>query len=737
MKHLLRKDKGGTLGFRNRPRGKTPVVLQMEAVECGAAALGSVLAHHGRFVPLSQLREQCGVNRDGSRASNVVRVAASYGMEAKGFRRDARELFESTRLPAVVFWRYNHFLVVDGQRNGTVYLTDPAYGHRTVTDREFERDYSGVVLELTPGPDFTTGGERYNLWEGLKSRISGEHDALWLIVLLSLLLVLPSLAIPVFAKVFVDKVLVAHNMNWVEPLLFAMGLTLLLRYTLTSLQLHYILKLQTKFTLVSSSRFLWHVLQLPSRFFSQRYAPEITQRSQLNEMLSGLLSSQFTSAALNLVLAVFYLLAMCFYDVWLTLFAVLAVVLNVLVLKAAGPLRRDEFMRQAQERGKVDATTMGVLQTMDTVKSQGMEQDVFAFWAGHHAGAMDSAQKLGAISNVMQAAPVLLTGLTTAAILGLGALRVMHGAMTIGELVAFQTLATMLFTPVNQLAALGGTLQDVSAALRRLDDVLEHPVEAETQGMMADDDTVLLQTQYINGGLELRDITFGYSPLDPPLIEHFDLRLAPGSRVALVGGSGSGKSTLAKIAAGLYKPWSGQVLIDGRPREEYAPFVLRDAVQMVDQQIFLFQGTVRENLTLWDPTVPDAALMVALKDACIMDVVSRMPGGIDAALLENGANLSGGQRQCLEIARALVSNPSIVILDESTNALDPIKERMVDFNLRRRGCTCLMVAHRLSTVRDADEIVVMHRGKVVERGTHEQLMARKGAYMRLVASEGT
>lgn len=709
----------------------------MEAVECGAASLGSILGYHGLHIPLSQLREECGVNRDGSRAANVLNAGRLHGLEGKGFRRDTATLFESTALPAIVFWRHSHFLVVEGSDEKHIHLNDPASGHRRVTHEEFDRDYSGVVLQFTPGPDFKSGGKPYSILEGLKERMSGEKDAMWLIIGLSLLLVLPSLAIPVFSKIFVDKVLVARHINWAVPMLFAMFLTLLIRSSLTWIQQHYILKMQTKMTLTSSSTFLWHVLKLPAKFFSQRYAPEITQRCRLNEMVAGLLSTQFTTGVLNLFLASFYVLAMLFYDWLLTFFALLVIGLNALVLKYTAPLRHDEFMRMAQERGKVDATSMAVLQTVDTIKAQGMESDVFSFWAGNHAGAVQSTQRLGALSNIMGLAPTVLTGITSVVILGVGAMRVMHGVMTLGELVAFQAFAAMLFEPVNQITMLAGSLQDAGASMRRLDDVLKHPAETDAASLMADQETVMLGAAGINGSLELKDITFGYSPLAEPLIENFSLTLSPGARVALVGGSGSGKSTLAKIVAGLYKPWSGEVLIDGQSREELPPFVVRDAVQMVDQQIFLFSGTVRENLTLWDPTVKDEALVRACQDAAIYDVVAGLPGGLDGTLLENGSNLSGGQRQCLEIARALVCNPAILILDEATNSLDTVKEQLVDFNIRSRGCTCLIVAHRLSTIRDADEIIVLDNGKVVERGTHEALMKKKGRYSQLVSVEGT
>lgn len=724
------------MGRQKKIRVKTPTVLQMEAVECGAASLGSILGYYGLHVPLSQLREECGVNRDGSRAANVLKAARLHRLEAKGFRRDSETVFEKSKFPIIAFWRNSHFLIIEGADNKLVYINDPAAGHRRVTHDEFKRDFSEVILEFSPEPNFKKGGRPYRVWQGLKERLSGEHDTLKLIVGLSLLLVLPSLAIPVFSKIFVDKVLVARHVDWAIPLLFAMLLTLIIRCSLTWIQQHYILKMQTKMTLTTSSSFIWHVLRLPAKFFSQRYAPEITQRCRLNEMVANLLSAQFTTGVLNLLLASFYILAMLFYDWMLTGFSLFVIIINGIILKIAAPLRQDEFMRMAQERGKVDGTSMALLQTIDTIKAQGMENDVFSFWSGNHAGAVQSTQKLGWLSNLMGLVPIVLTGIASVVILGVGALRVMDGNMTLGELVAFQAFAAMLFEPVSQLSMLAGSLQDAGASMRRLDDVLTHPTETDTVALMADEETVMLDGSAINGSLELRNITFGYSSLAEPLIEDFSLNLAPGARVALVGGSGSGKSTVAKIVAGLYKPWSGEVLIDGQLREEIPQFVIRDAVQMVDQNIFLFSGSVRDNLTLWNPTISDDVLVTACQDATIYDVVAGLPKGLDGILLENGANLSGGQRQCLEIARALVCDPSILILDEATNSLDTVKELKVDFNIRRRGCTCLMVAHRLSTIRDADEIIVLDNGKVVERGTHETLMKLNGQYTQLVTTEG-
>ena len=721
--------------FKKKKHAKTPVNLQMEAVECGAAALGSILAFHGRFEPLSQLREDCGVNRDGSKAGNVIRAAQRLGLQAQGYKRSAQSLFQSASLPAIVFWKGMHFVVVEGTRKGRVFINDPGMGRYRVTEEEFIDHYNGIVLEFTPGPDFKKKGRPYSFLKALKRRLSGVWAPSILILALSMILVLPTLAVPVFSKIFVDRILIEGLSEWAVPLLIGMGLTLFFMAVFSWLQQFFILKLQTKLTITTNSTFMWHLLRLPSSFFSQRYAPEITSRCRLNEMLANILSGQFTTAILNLGMAIFYLGVMYYYDGLLTLFGLLVVLVNVAVVRILAPHRHDEFMRMVQETGKTQALMLGALQSIDTIKSQGMEQDTFSFWAGCHAGAVNGTQRLGVLTTLGSMTPVVMTGIYNTLILGAGALRITQGEMTIGELVAFQVLANMMVIPVGQLSVLGGTIQDASACMKRLDDVLDHQVETSVEDLNVSMDTILTGNKNLTGNLKLENITFGYSKLDPPLIENFSLDIEPGARVALVGSSGSGKSTIAKIAAGLYPPWSGKVLLDNTERDQIPDFVLKNCVAMVDQNIFLFEGSFRENLTLWDKFIRDEDIIQGCKDADIYDTIIRRPNGLDGHLSENGTNLSGGQRQCLEIARTLVKNPALLILDEASNALDPIREHKIDINIRQRGCSCLIVAHRLSTIRDADEIIVLDQGKVVQRGTHDQLMEEGGLYKTLIVTE--
>jgi NHLM bacteriocin system ABC transporter peptidase/ATP-binding protein len=744
-----------TRTLAKRGRVRTPTVLQMEAVECGAAALSIVLSHYGRFAPLEELRVQCGVSRDGSKASNVLKAAQKIGMVAKGFTKELEEL-DSVPLPAIIFWNFNHFVVLEGFGKDRVFLNDPASGPRSVPYDEFDAAFTGVVLTCTPGPEFRKGGQKRSLVAALRPRLAGSETALAYVVLAGLLLVIPGLILPIFSKIFIDEFLVAGKSYWVAPLLIGLALTAVLRGALVWLTEVYLLRFEAKLAVSTASGFFWHVLRLPIEFFTQRYGGEIGSRVGINNWVAQLLTGQLASNIISLVMVVFYAVLMLIYNIPLTLVGIAVACLNLVALRYFSRRRVDGNRRLQVDEGKLTGASMSGLQMIETLKASGTEGDFFTRWSGYQSKVINAQTQLGLINQYFNAVPSVLSSLNTATILAFGGLYVMNGdeRLTIGGLIAFQSLMASFTGPFETLVNLGGTLQDAEGGMNRLDDVLRHKRDPQCErdqpgARLADDDAPSQARSSqeptagklrdgavkLSGTLELRNVTFGYSRLDPPLIEGFNLRLQPGQRVALVGGSGSGKSTISKLVCGLYEPWEGDILLDGQPRRDLPRSVLANSLALVDQDIFLFEGAVRDNLTLWDETIPENRVIEAAKDACIHEDIAARPGGYDSQVAEGGSNFSGGQRQRLEIARALVGNPTILVLDEATSALDPITEKLIDDNLRRRGCTCLIVAHRLSTIRDCDEIIVLERGQVVQRGTHEQLKHQEGLYAELIKAE--
>ncbi len=715
-------------------RVKTPTVLQMEAVECGAAALGIILGYHGRIVPLPELRRECGVSRDGSKASNVLKASARYGMDAKGFKKEIKQL-QKLRPPYIVFWNFCHFLVVEGIGKNRVYLNDPASGPRVVSTDEFDEGYTGVVLVLEPAKEFTKGGRKPSMISALWERLQVAVGALVYCLVAGLFLTAIGLAIPVFSQVFVDEILVQNRQDWLRPLLVVMAIAVVVQGGLTLLRLRYLRRLKVKLSIGMSSRFIWHTLRLPVSFYAQRFAGEISNRSNLNDQVADVLSGKLATTAIDVVMVLFYALVMFQYDWVLTLIVASFAAVNIITLRLISRKRVDTNQKLIQDYGKAAGASISALQSIESLKASGLESDFFSRWSGYYTKAIDSQQELGITSQTFTILPTLLSALSSMLLLVVGGLRVMDGHLSIGMLVGFQSLMQSFQGPVNNLVSFGSTLQELEGNLIRLDDVLDNPI-AETENKQNSSSPLVFPSasSKLKGYVELRDISFGYSRLEAPLIEKFSLSIQPGQRVALVGGSGSGKSTISKVVSGLYLPWAGEILFDGIPTKEIPKYLLTNSLGMVEQDILLFGGTIRDNLTLWDTTIPDKNIIQACRDAAIEDVILSMPSGYDAELIEGAANLSGGQRQRLEIARALVNNPSILIMDEATSALDTETEKIIDENLRRRGCTCIIVAHRLSTIRDCDEIIVLERGKVVQRGTHKQMWQIDGPYSRLINS---
>ncbi|MFN7167299.1 MAG: NHLP family bacteriocin export ABC transporter peptidase/permease/ATPase subunit [Pannonibacter sp.] len=717
---------------QHRRRKQTPSILQMEAVECGAASLAMILAHYGAWIPLEELRIACGVSRDGSKASNVLKAARRYGMTAKGYRKEPEGLVDLP-WPAILHWNFNHYVVFEGMNATHAFINDPATGPRMITREELSEAFTGVVLTFERTPEFRRTAKPAGLLAAFRSRVANSKKGLGLIALLSLAMVIPGVVLPVYAKLFVDGVLMMQQEHWVKPLFIALAATAVIRAALTHLRASLILRLQTKLTITGASAFIWRVLHLPMAFFSQRSPGEIAERIEASGRVAEVISSDMANAILNWGTLVFFALVLIGYDPALGLMTVALGLPNLFVLRLVQKRLRQDSIRLSVEQGKLGGATVGIIYNIETIKASGLETSSFGRWAGIHARMLNTSQALGAKSMITSLAPTLLSGLIDAAILGVGAMRVMQGGLTIGDLVAFQLLAASFTAPLVSLVELSPKLASIRADLNRVDDAMRNPPDPLTEPPV---DGGAGGPVLLGGQLEVNAIRYGYNPLDEPLFDGISLFAAPGERIALVGRSGCGKSSLGRIICGLVAPWSGDVRIDGIPLNDLDQYRRAANIAYVDQEIFLFEGTVRENLTLWNPDVPDNVITRALEDAAILDDIVARPGELDAHVEEGGRNFSGGQRQRLEIARALVGDPAVLILDEATAALDPQTEKLIDDNLRRRGCTTIIIAHRLSTVRDCSEIIVMDTGRIVERGTHDSLMAADGDYAELIRSGG-
>jgi NHLM bacteriocin system ABC transporter peptidase/ATP-binding protein len=704
----------------------TPTVLQMEMVECGAAVLGIILAYYGRYVPLEELRIACGVSRDGSKASNILKAARQYGLEAQAYRKEPHTLTQ-LHLPLIIHWKFSHFVVLEGFGKNKVYVNDPSSGPTTVSYEEFNQSFTGVTLELKPGPNFVRAGRPFSSWRTLRQRLQGSETALLYLVLAELSLVVPGLVVPGFSRVFVDYYLQGGSENWLGPLLLGVALTALISGLLLALRNHYLLKLETHLAVTTSRRFFWHVLRLPLEYYFQRYSGDLAGRVALNDQVAGLLAGRVATTILDLLTLVFYASLMFLYDPLLALIGIGFTLLNLLALRFISVKRVDLNQQVLQESGRLAGISQSGLNMIETIKATGREADFFGRWAGNQARISRLKQKLALYSQLLSALPPLLTALSMALIVVVGAGKVMTGQFTPGALVAFQALLLSFAVPVNRLVELGSTLQEVEGQLKRLDDVLNSPALEPSQ--------VEEIEPKLKGALEIRNLSFGYNRLEPALIKNFNLTLKPGQRVALVGGSGSGKSTIARLVSGLFEPWEGEILFDGKSWQRISRSTLARSLAVVDQDIFLFEGSIRDNLSLWNTTITDEALVRAAKDACIYNDIIARPGGYDSEVEEAGRNFSGGQAQRLEIARALALDPTLLVLDEATSALDPLTEKLLNERLRQRGCTCLIIAHRLSTIRNCDEIIVMEGGEIVERGTHDQLKNNNGPYSRLIKNQ--
>ncbi|XWN32759.1 MAG: NHLP family bacteriocin export ABC transporter peptidase/permease/ATPase subunit [Devosia sp.] len=749
--------------FARRPhRVSTPTVLQMESMECGAAALGMVLGFYRRFVPLEELRVACGVSRDGVKISHIRSAATEYGLDTKALQLTSDQALKLPP-PFIAFWNNNHFVVVEGASHGRVFLNDPASGRRSVSRKDFDDSFSHVVLTLKPTRAFKQGGKRAHVFTALLQWTSGTRLALLMIAAISLLAVAPAILLPAFLKVFVDEVLVQRFDGWLFPLLLGLVIAAILNAALVWFQQTVLLRLQMKFAITLSARFLWHLLQLPITFFTQRYAGDIVSRVSSANFMAGLLSGPMPEIFVNVLTAAAYALILALFSPELTAIALGLTALNMVAVGLVQRRLRDLNASLLNTSAKVTGAAMAGLQSMETIKATGTESDFFRVWSGYQTNSVTTSQRLHRTSVLLNAMPTFLSAVTTAAVLSIGALLIISGSLSIGGLVAFQMLLGHFVGPVHQLIGFNTQVQEATGHVNRLNDVFLSPTDPLVRSQLGIDQApprprglkgmvsrvipkrrkpskpdaklqALPAGAVLSGRIELRDVSFAFTKLDPPFIKNVNISIEPGQRIALVGPSGSGKSTLLRLLLGLYQPTDGVVLYDGKPIHDVGRQAMTASVAWVDQDIYLFEGTVVENLTLWDDLAPWEAVVDASKDACIHEAIIDRAGGYGAKVQEGGRNFSGGQRQRLEIARALARQPSIIVLDEATSALDAYTEATVNRNIQRRGITSINVAHRLSTIRDCEMIYVIKDGQVVEQGGHRSLMRERGLYAELVSA---
>ena len=707
---------------------KTPTVFQMENTECGAASLAMILAYFHCFVPLEQLRIDCGVSKDGCNALRIYEAAENYGLKVDSYKYDLNALVKQQE-PCIIHWEFNHFVVYEGIKNGYAYINDPAKGRRKISIEELDECFTGVVLTFKKGENFTTSKKQNSIFDFLINRTKNQLSSLGFLLIIGLLLVLLSVFTASFSKIFIDSVLTTKNFTWFIGLFFAMVISQISYFIFSNLRNIVVNKLQLKLSLVFGYDFISRMLRLPINFYEQRYSGDLSQRISNNDQANAFLSGRLVGIVLDVVTAAFYLVFMIIYNIPLTVISLIGLSISLTLTYKLVSTIKENTIKFAQDNGKLYGAMFSGLEISSTIKACGVEDKFTKRILDHYIQMANMEQKVGKISEILGFLPSLILQLTNIIILTAGAVFVMQGHLSMGMLIAFGAIFGSFIAPINNLFGLFQEIQNLRANLLRVDDIERHELDVRYTKNAKNNNNA---DEKLNGSVQISHLKFGYSKSADPLFDDISFEINPGEIIAIVGPSGSGKSSIIKLLSGLYQPWEGKINYDGKDMLSYSPLIISSSISVISQEIVMFADTIKNNITFWNSFTMDEDLINASKDACIHDAIVQLSEGYNYKLQQDASNLSGGQRQRIEIARALVSNPSILLMDEATSSLDPITEKQIIENIRRRGCSCVIVAHRLSTIRDADKIICLKNGKIVQMGTHEQLKNKKGLYKELI-----